>query len=1361
MAGIFAHIEDDIAKIRRLKNEIKSVKTSLKGINIKVDIDIKAGLEKQLKTLNAEYTALANKIAETEGRVTNSVNKINQATEKIVQQQQKIVSNIVNSENIADSTASQTQQVSNEALSASYDELKQQIDAVLGSRMANIKRLIEEKNAIDVINSEIKELNKAQKDNGFLTSDQSARLDKLNSELFERKQVISTLTSTIKMQTKEEQASVGSMNQLSAQLDLLRRSYRALTEEQKNSPMGKSFLSAIEQADSAIKGLDGSIGNYQRNVGNYARGWNGLNFSIQQLARESPSLAYGPQIFFSAISNNLPILADEIKRAKEEYNAFKAAGQQATPVWKQILSSLVSWQTALTVGITLLTIYGKEIWEWTKSLLSANSELDKMREKLTEMSAQMSSAIQSEVAQVNAMFEALKRAKKGSNEYKVAHDAIMKNYGTYLKDLKNEKDELLNLETAYLRVADAIRKTAEQKALNKVVGEAQDEYVKAIDKHTRNILQNLKDAFDPSGVGKKIVDDYYALIIKDFEEVGGLRKNTKISLASALGLSYKDRNQSAVYREIYNSITEMRDAQSLFDNTYKEAQLRLSKAQNEYIDLSKNELNALKNNIIDAMEFPEADGKIIVYNNGKIAKSFRDRVEAELALSKIETALKQTGKRVEAPDKERLKAEEKAQKELIKQAKQQNKYDEILEKHKQKRLKETRDNEIERRQLEIDLKSESSAKRIAQISLDYLKENATIQDWEEELRRTKIEEAKETFEADPRNKDKVFDPSTVDTSLTKDEYSLKAQKEVNAFFKLINDLFNANNAISDREQAANAEYVRQYGTYLEKKNLLLREHNEKLAKIRENGGGENAIKLENANYEASLQELEVIFGKTTNKINALFVDTRGKSVKELRKIAEEARKALNWVLNNEFDSNNIYGITQEQYSKLRDNPSAQKDVNDSIDEIESKANSLDDAFGLLKEGIDKTFDSDNLEDFKDGLENIFNAVGKITSALDVVSGALSSLGAEGAAEVVGEVSNVLNTTMQGAKAGSAFGSVGAAIGGAIGLVGSLGGALTKLHDKKHEKTIIKLQEQIDALAETYDDLSDNVEKAYSHDAQGLIEDQNKLLEQQKILIRQQIKEEEEKKKTDKERIKEWENELKEIDKLLEENKEKAIDAIFGEDLQTAIENFASAYADAVASGDGSWKSAKDYAKNMMKQMVVESIKSATQSSNAIGLIRSKLLDFYKDGVLSATEQAWVYNATEKAMKEIESQFGWADSLLKNDSAMQEASSKGLASLTQEQGDELNGRFTALQLAGERIAYDNTQQTEQLTLLNATTTDLKRMGEQTHNSLSGIADQIALSYLELQEINENTEQSAKALKAIQSDIAEVKKNTSKL
>lgn len=351
--------------------------------------------------------------------------------------------------------------------------------------------------------------------------------------------------------------------------------------------------------------------------------------------------------------------------------------------------------------------------------------------------------------------------------------------------------------------------------------------------------------------------------------------------------------------------------------------------------------------------------------------------------------------------------------------------------------------------------------------------------------------------------------------------------------------------------------------------------------------------------------------------------------------------------------------------------------------------------------------------------------------------------------------------MQGAQAGSAFGKIGAAIGGAIGLIGSLGGALAKLKDSKHEAKIVELQEQISALGESYADLSEEIEKAYSHDAQNLIESQNKLLEQQKGLVQEQIKEEEAKKKTDKDRIKGYEEELKSIDKQLEENKAKALDVIFGEDLQTAIENFASAYADAIASGDTAWKSSKDYAKNMMKQMVVESIKSAVSSSKAIEQIRNQLDEFYKDGVLSATEQAWVYEATENAMRDIQNQFGWADDLLSDSATQQSATRKGLESLTHEQGEELNGRFTALQLAGEKIAVDVAEQTAQLTLLNATTADLRQMSENAHNTLSGIADQIAQSYLELQEINENTGQSAKALKAIQADIAEVKNNTAKL
>lgn len=103
--------------------------------------------------------------------------------------------------------------------------------------------------------------------------------------------------------------------------------------------------------------------------------FNGLHNSIQQMAREMPSLAMGPQTFFMAISNNLPIFTDEIARARNEYNALVAAGGKGVPVWKQILKSLFSWQTALTTGIMLLVMYGDEILDWVSSLFNGEKQL--------------------------------------------------------------------------------------------------------------------------------------------------------------------------------------------------------------------------------------------------------------------------------------------------------------------------------------------------------------------------------------------------------------------------------------------------------------------------------------------------------------------------------------------------------------------------------------------------------------------------------------------------------------------------------------------------------------------------------------------------------------------------------------------------------------------------------------------------------------------------------------------------------------------------------------------------------------------------------------------------------------------------
>ena len=106
---------------------------------------------------------------------------------------------------------------------------------------------------------------------------------------------------------------------------------------------------------------------------------------------------------------------------------------------------------------------------------------------------------------------------------------------------------------------------------------------------------------------------------------------------------------------------------------------------------------------------------------------------------------------------------------------------------------------------------------------------------------------------------------------------------------------------------------------------------------------------------------------------------------------------------------------------------------------------------------------------------------------------------------------------------------------------------------------------------------------------------------------------------------------------------------------------------------------------MMQNMVKESIKSALQSSDAVKKIRTQLEKFYEDGILSQVEQDAIYKMAEEVQKELDRKFGWSEDLFKEDSTTeQKATYGGFESKSEETGSELNGRFTALQMAGEEI-----------------------------------------------------------------------------
>lgn len=396
--------------------------------------------------------------------------------------------------------------------------------------------------------------------------------------------------------------------------------------------------------------------------------------------------------------------------------------------------------------------------------------------------------------------------------------------------------------------------------------------------------------------------------------------------------------------------------------------------------------------------------------------------------------------------------------------------------------------------------------------------------------------------------------------------------------------------------------------------------------------------------------------KTDDWIN-LFQNLDALSSKEIRRIIDSINEQLK---NANLDPINLKSVTDQldkaAETATRKNPFAAITTN----------------FKAYKQALANGDDLRAVKLRQEAWQSVASAIGEAGNTLNSVSGLLGQFGIE-SAELDGFIGAI--NSLASIDITNPFSIASGVIGGLSSLIGGIFGG----HDKRAEKRIEKLQNQVDALQKSYEDLGDAIDEAYSTDASDLINQQNEMLEQQKVLIQNQIKEEQSKKDPDKGRIKDWQNQIDEINKVIADNKEKAIDAIFGEDLKTAIENFADAYSEAWASGGDRAKASKDVVKNMMRQMVVESIKAAMQSSEAMAKIREKLLEFYSDNTFSKWEQDYIYKMADDLQKELDKKFGWADPLLKDkNTSAQTATSRGFQAMSQDTGDELNGRVTDMQ-----------------------------------------------------------------------------------
>ena len=627
-----------------------------------------------------------------------------------------------------------------------------------------------------------------------------------------------------------------------------------------------------------------------------------------------------------------------------------------------------------------------------------------------------------------------------------------------------------------------------------------------------------------------------------------------------------------------------------------------------------------------------------------VVQGLKDRTKAEALVNK--QSKQEETKFAKPVDQKELEKQKKLQKELLSLRRQNQ-------------------------QSEIDLMKEGSDKKIAQLNLDYDRELDIIRAREKEWREAQG--------------GKLTKKQTIEIRMAK----------VNAGAKLGNATSDVIHEQIEAEERAMNEYLKEYGSYLEKRQAITELYNEKIAKATTEG--ERLSLAEGMKKE--LADVDNEAQKSTSIITRLFDDMSKKNITSIRAIADEAEKFLSFLEKGEYSSDNSFGITKEQFDVLRKSPDQLKAIKDEIANVRREADQMETSFNKVSNGLKKVFTSESdAKKLKEGLAEIEEGMNEIMQAGQFLSDTFSKLGDSfggvfgGIAEGFSVAMDTVSSAMNGAKAGSMFGPIGASAGAAIGVVTSLAGAIAKIHDKKNEKRIQRLQDQIDTLDKSYGKLEKSIEKAYSKDASKMIEQNNKLLEQQKILIQQQIREEQDKKKTDDSRIKEWQEQIEEINDVIAENKEKAKDAIFGENLKSAIDNFANAQAEAWASGEDRAESAKDTVKKMMRQMVTESIKAATESSGAMEKIRDKLKEFYADNILSGWEQDYIYNMAEELQKEIDRQFGWADSLMKDkveepekEEDISENTLKGAyAKASQESIDLLAGQTGAVRILLEDI-----------------------------------------------------------------------------
>lgn len=1293
-----------------------------------------------------EFDVINRKIGEMEARVEQTMRKIAQMEQQAMDAASKAAASATTGTAGGNSTAGTA---ATRAETAAYHDLLGELKAANDEKTKAIAQIRLYSNEIARLKADVAALNKEEQQNGQLSAKKRAQVLDAAVSIEEYKQEISQLKRELANQIKLEKAAVGSINEMSQALTRMRAVYENMSAAEREGVQGQTMLKNIESLDTKIKELDASMGVHTRNVGNYASGFNMLGFQIQQVARELPSLAYGPQIFFSAISNNLPMLADEIARAKKSVDELKKAGQTFTPVWKQIASSIFSWQTLLVAGVTVLTLYGKEITNWVASLFKGKTTIDASAaalERFNSAMAQGSVSAQSELTKLNLLYRAATDLSKPYEERAEAVKKLQDIYPAYFGNMAAEQVMVGNAVGAYENLRDAIIEVAEAKAAQELITEDKKSIARI--KKTGNAYTNYSNAL-------KEYRKEYDKAIQTYMDLG-------------------QGGQSAIWGA----------------KTFAEAKTNITQFRKEFISaLSKlgEEGNTIWKRINEDYE-GDVDAFIAAINAG-IEK-------LSPAAEKLYTAL--------TPDELNAKAE-KARQEAENAAKKAASDQERNLKELTKQLQKLRDDAL---QAEVDSMKEGTAKKLAQIDLDYQKRARAIQEAEERIRElqggelTKGQQAQIKALNDANNAQRTEERASVSSiSISPEGLASTINKNIQSW----------------------DEYLKAYGTFREKLQATKDIYDRKI----ENAGSIGERKALEAERDAAVAEIEVQAGQWVRELT-------GKTMDELSALKAELEASLQ--------------ALESEYNALDSSDSAQgQKLRGEINQTQAKINAVDKAASSTKlapkdnaikkwQRLERT-----LGDIADGFEGIGDAVGGTTGEVISAAGEIATNAASMISSIVtlteSSAAAITTTSTTAASAIKAVerASVILAIIQAVLTIATkiaslfnnddekqaeidrLQGRIEQLQWELDNANAIRLQENsfnaIQKVKDAYNDATKAILSAYGKlspfgeaivkrinaakieekaiksiaDAYSNLKytDSNLLggnkfsdtrdklnnLAEQQLLLQKQINAENDKKKTDKSKIKEWERQIQELGEEAAEVINEVVETIIGGTAEDIAKELGDAFIEAFLEGEDAAKAwgekVDEIVADIMKQMLVSKFVEE-RIGDIFDQYKSK---WFKDGVFvgidgvidSMGNFADDLNKVGEEFQAIwDSLPAETKELLGNaGAARQEATERGFQTMSQDTGDELNGRFTDIQGKVTDIRGYVMAQTQSIIGLLTSMANIETAmyaSVQVNNELLRYA---VMTYMEIVEINGNTAAMRVALQGIQEDIAAIKRNTSEL